>query len=239
MEGRKGGSRFWSGGRCSISFLLFLFLTFALLLSVSRCKYPYTSQYNSTTAPDGARRRPLVASACGCKIQLGLLSHFPLTDMYTQSPLPLPSSLETADQTADIPFQLFNLCRKYFFVKVCTPYLRHNGLQQQDRRMPSHSTYAHTRRWRVETAMRSCLLWHSKRVGGEHHPFGSAVPVFKVKRGLFWMVLFSDLMFHIFVCWFCSVLLFCYYYHFGLFGSFLSEFYQTGQLSFMTQADSF
>ncbi|CAL8250527.1 unnamed protein product [Boreogadus saida] len=144
------------------SLFFFFFLTFALLLSVSRCKYPYTSQYNSTTAPDGARRRPLVASACGCKIQLGLLSHFPLTDMYTQPPLPLPNSLETADQTADIPFQLFNLCRKYFFVKVCTPYLRHNGLQQQDRRLPSHSTYAHTRRWRVETAMRSCLLWHSK-----------------------------------------------------------------------------
>lgn len=71
------------------------------------------------------------------------------------------------------------------------------------------------------------LVMVLKWQGGETLTLLLHVPVFKVKRIFHFL---TDLTLHtLFVC----IVLFLF------FGLFLSEFYQTGQLSFMTQADSF
>lgn len=200
MEGRNGRSPFSSGERCSIFWLSYLysyfifavlifficFFTVALLLCVSRCKYPATSQYNSTTQRAGREH----AGAPWWPVLLGLTLHTPLTDVY-KLPQQLGDCRTRGRYSISTVSSLFVAENAFFcLIKVCTPYWWHNGLRRQDGRLPSHSTlHSNTRvRWReVESWGCSEVLFVMafKRVGWRVWALLLHGPVFKVKRGLF------------------------------------------------------
>lgn len=170
---------------CSFLFLLF-FYTVALLLCVSRCKYPATSQYNSTTV-----RGTLAPPGGQCWWVYHSTLHW---QMCIKLPHHLPSSSETAEHEADIPFQLFY---PFFFSEkgVCFSFRKslHSLLATQ---WPS------TARWLTAEPFHFTLKpademeerWDCnedpfvmafKRVRWRVWPLLLHGPVFKVKRGLF------------------------------------------------------